>query len=509
MDISIKKRGRKPKIIDEIKNNVIEDTNETNDIELVKKKRGRKPKIITIDKIDNNISKELNIELLKNLDIDDSILKNVDVNIKKNNNFIEKYQVNTIDDIIDNKDQIRILKNWLLNFETSKYHTAVISGGHGVGKNLISKLILTELGYEIKNIYGINLKNKGILSEIINLNTKTNDIYTSNIINNKKYAVIIDDTESITLSSEKDNLIELFKFNTKYRYFPLILISNLQHSKLINNLKKISLDIIINYPSIESLKEYIIKICLKENIIITDDKLYLQIIKFCQFDIRKLLSLLQDLYYTYNNKPITSDILKEYQQMTQKKDIEIGLYNATKSLLNNYKSINDSLQLYETEKVLLPLTIYENYYKKLFKQKNKNILKLMSDITDSISIGDVIETNIYSDQNWFLQNIHGFYTCANTSYIINNTIPNNIVDYEVIFSADLNKTSSRNINKKKNILTLQSKFKDKNINDIIYINKIIYELDKTKNNNLLKKIKQIYNLDNKNIQIALKIDKTN
>ena len=43
--------------------NEIEDTNETNDIELVKKKRGRKPKIITTDKIDNNISKELNISL--------------------------------------------------------------------------------------------------------------------------------------------------------------------------------------------------------------------------------------------------------------------------------------------------------------------------------------------------------------------------------------------------------------------------------------------------------------
>ena len=44
MDISIKKRGRKPKIIDEIKNNVIEDTNETNDIELVKKKKRKKTK---------------------------------------------------------------------------------------------------------------------------------------------------------------------------------------------------------------------------------------------------------------------------------------------------------------------------------------------------------------------------------------------------------------------------------------------------------------------------------
>jgi hypothetical protein len=205
-------------------------------------------------------------------------------------------------------------------------------------------------------------------------------------------------------------------------------------------------------------------------------------------------------------------MFKEYLQMTQKKNIDIGLYNATKYLLDNYKNINDCLQLYETEKVLLPLTIYENYHQKLFLNKlnNNDILKLMSDITDSISIGDVIETNIYSDQNWFLQNIHGFYTCVYTSYLINLKIPNNKSKYEVVFSADLNKTSSKNINKKKNIVTLQSKFKNKNIDDIIYINKIIYELSNNSNNNeLIKKLKKIYNLDNKNIQIALKIDKTN
>lgn len=500
MDTTVKKkRGRKPKIV----------SDEQKPIEIVAKKRGRKHKIVELEKIDDNTQDQLNIELSKQLDIDDSIFEHNEIKSNNINNWTDKYGAKTLNDIIDNKEQINKLKNWLLNFETSKYHTAVISGGHGVGKNLISKLVLEELGYEIRNIYGINLKNKGILSEIVYSNTKTNDIYSSNSISNKKYAVIIDDTESISLTSEKDNLIELFKFNAKNRYFPLILISNLQHSKLINNLKKISLDITVYPPSIESLKKYIINICSRENIIITDDKIYLQIIRFCQSDIRRLLSLLQDLYYTFGNKSITIEMFKEYQQMTQRKDIDVGLYSATKQLLNNYRNINDCLQLYETEKVLLPLTIYENYYKKLFKLKNNNILELMSNITDSISIGDVIETNIYSDQNWFLQNIHGFYTCANTSYIINNITQNNIVDYDVVFSADLNKTSSRNINKKKNILTLQSKFKDKNIDDIIYINKIIYELDKTKNNTLLKKLKNIYNLDNKNIQIALKIDKTN
>lgn len=60
-------------------------------------------------------------------------------------------------------------------------------------------------------------------------------------------------------------------------------------------------------------------ICTKELMIIENDEIYIQIIKFCQSDIRKLLYVLQDLYYTYNNKTITMDMFKEYKHMTQKK----------------------------------------------------------------------------------------------------------------------------------------------------------------------------------------------
>ena len=436
-----KKRGRKPKLI--IPNVVVE----TNDI-VVLKKRGRKPKNKLIENINTSIDidNKVNISLSQDLDLNNDFEFNNNIN-PINNIWVSKYQPKNLDDIIGNKTQIIKIKRWLLNFENSENHAIVISGGHGIGKNLLIKLLLEDTGYLIKNIYSTNLKNKNIVSEIIHTCTKTKNIYTSfNQSINQKYAIVIDDTESITLSSEKDNLIELFKYNSKHKYFPLIFISNLQHSKLINNLKKMSLDIQLNAPPFNEIKEYIKKICIMESMNIIDDNIFNQIIKFCQSDIRRLLFVLQDLYYTYNNKIITMEMFKEYQYMTQQKDIDVGLYYAAKNLLDDYKNINKCLQLYETEKVLLPLTIYENYYKKIFKQSNLSnnmILDIMANVTNSVSIGDVIETNIYSDQNWFLQNIHGFYTCVNTSYTMNNFNNSRIkLDYDLVFSADLNKTSS-------------------------------------------------------------------
>jgi hypothetical protein len=544
-EILPKKRGRKPKnhSLDIINIQQIETIQQLED-EILPKKRGRKPKNHSLDMIniqhiknktlpkkekskinkDQKIDGKINVDILGELDLSTENNETTPdiITDMVSNIWLNKYQPKTLNEVIGNKEQILKIKNWLNNYDNSIYHAVIISGGHGIGKNLIVKLALQESDYQIKNIYSTSLKNKNIVSEIIHSCAKTKNAYTSfNQTTNQKYAIVIDDTESITLTSEKNNLLELFKFNSENKYFPLIFISNLQHSKLINNLKKLSLEITLYSPSIDQIKAYMIIICKKEQININDDKIYNHIIKFCQSDIRRLLFVLQDLFCTYSKKIITYEMFKEYQHMSQKKDIDVGLYYAAKNLLDNYNNINDCLQLYETEKVLLPLTIYENFYRKIFKQNliPSQILKIMSNVTNSISIGDVIETNIYSDQNWFLQNIHGFYTCVDTSYIMNTVQITNDkkkdiaskqkINYDVIFSADLNKTSSKNINKKKNIIPLQAKFKDKNIEDILYINKIFLKLGEKNMISTIASLKDTYKLDNKFIQIALKIDKTN
>lgn len=506
------------------------------------KKRGRKPKL-TSDKIDNisnsNISDRINVENNKYIYIDDDdIVNNNDDKLEESHLWLDKYKPKYISEIIGHKDEINILKEWLINFESSKYNSVIISSKHGIGKTIIIELLLKELNYNIKYVNINLLKNKNIISELINtcyikkltiknkfLNKKDESIQVlsdvgklkTNIVNNSvnnivdiRYAIVINDTENLTLSSEKENIIKLLKLNTK-KIFPIIFISNLQHSKLINSLKKVSLNIILNKPKIDDMKILIKRICDNENLKI-ENKLYNNIITYCQFDIRRLIVILQDLFNTYGSNIITEEIFLNFIALSDKKNIGIELYTLTRELLNRYKNINHCLELYESEKVLLPLTIYENYYKKIFKQKidNKKLLSIIADISNSISIGNEIETNIYSEQNWYLQIIHGFYTCVTTSYII-NSIDNNInipVSYDLIFSADLNKTSTKNINKKKNIFTLQNKFNNNCINDILYINKIFYELIKLKKNKILKDIKKSYNLIDKNILVALKIDKT-
>jgi hypothetical protein len=136
-------------------------------------------------------------------------------------------------------------------------------------------------------------------------------------------------------------------------------------------------------------------------------------------------------------------------------------------------------------------------------------MDILINISDSISIGDNIETSIYTDQNWYLQNIHGFYTCINTSYWINKTKINNKLECnDIKFSADLNKTSLKNINRK-NILNLSKIINNKSNNDILMLNAICNKLIITDENKLIN-ILTNYNKDLtiKQIELCLKIDKT-
>jgi hypothetical protein len=419
------------------------------------------------------------------------------------NIFTTKYIPKEPSDIIGNKDNIDFIQNWLSNFKNSGFSSIIISGHHGVGKTIAIKTILEYLNYDIKYLSSYNLKNIKKINEIINMNSYFCE-------NNNNFAIIIDDFDTITLTSKKNLIFQLFKDNQDKKYFPIIFLTNEQHSKLISNIKKSCPELKFQYPELHELILYVKKICNNENIIINNDKLIDNIIKYSQLDIRKLLLILEDLKLTYNNKEINENEWNYYILSSKKKNINIGLYESTRQIFDKYTNISKNIELYETEKVLLPLMIFENYAKNLLLRQiptNKELYEIMYKVSDYISIGDNVETNIYTDQNWYLQKLHGFYTCVETSYYINKYPRKNSNTYVLNFSTDLNKTSLKNINKR-NINNIQILLENKNLSDIMYLNKIINHDINDNKYSFIKKFIKSYNLNNKHIELINKIDKS-
>ena len=433
--------------------------------------------------------------------------------------WINKFCPKNINQIIGNKNQINLFNDWITKINLHKNQSVIISGNQGIGKTLIVKLILEEQNYIVKIINPNEIKDHRCYDDLNDYYNFINSIYSKINFNNnknKKIAIVFDETENITLTSEKKYIMDVYKENNKNKNFPLIFISNNQHSKLLYDLKKNCKEIIFNLPTTNELKILIDNICNKENIIINNDIIYDKIINFSQFDIRRLINILQELSFHIIDNQLTIDIVEEFIDKSRYKNIDIGLFEATNNILNNFLDYDNIIKLYESEKVLLPLMIYENYIKKLLYKSHKdinNIIDSLVNISNSISIGDNIETSIYTDQNWYLQNIHGFFTCINTSYIINKQQPTyKLSNDNIKFSADLNKTSLKNINRK-NINNLSKIINNKNIEEILMLNRIcnsiLYNPSKINSNNELIYILNGYkNISIKDIELCLKIDKT-
>jgi replication-associated recombination protein RarA len=294
------------------------------------------------------------------------------------NIFTTKYIPKEPTDIIGNKDNIIFIQDWLSNFKNSNFSSIIISGHHGVGKTIAIKTILEYLNYDIKYLSSYNLKNIKKINEIINMNSYFCE-------NNNNFAIIIDDFDTITLTSKKNLIFQLFKDNQDKKYFPIIFLTNEQHSKLISNIKKSCPELKFQYPELHELILYVKKICNNENIIIKNDKLVDNIIKYSQMDIRKLLLILEDLKLTYNNKEINENEWNYYILSSKKKNINIGLYESTRKIFDKYTNISKNIELYETEKVLLPLMIFENYAKNLLLRQiptNKELYEIMYKVYD-------------------------------------------------------------------------------------------------------------------------------
>jgi DNA polymerase III delta prime subunit len=407
--------------------------------------------------------------------------------------WIKKYEPKDSKEFIGNSIAVNKMKKWLSDFPNTS-PSYILIGSIGVGKTIISKILLKEAGYDYL-YYASSDEKKDDIYEIVLNNPK------------KKIGVIIDDTNRINLTNEKKNIINLFLMNEAYKKFPIILISNLTHSKFINKLiqKKHCPEIKFELPGDTSFKSIINKICKGENLNIVPEVI-VKIIEYSQKDIRKCILILEDLYLTYGNN-IDDAKFKVYRMYTQRKDIDCGLLISNKNLMDNYKSIQSSLKMYDKEKVLLPLMLFENYPLAIEnKQLNpKEKIDMISKVINSLSNGDVIETNIYSDQNWYLQDTHGFFSCVKPAFDMISK--NNNKFYNLNFSYDLNSVSIKNINRK-NFMNIRNYLINFNNNDILYLHKIYKNLVKNKKSDKLNKILVDYKITVKNITSINNIDKT-
>jgi DNA replication protein DnaC len=434
-----------------------------------------------------------------------------------------KYKPKSLCEIIGNTNIIEYIKEWLESYDNVKNFlrtngllkksskgrkkklvnlnvleqeyskrkgNLLISGPHGCGKSSLISIILNEYNYEIISL--------NMLDQKIKIDT---DLITKFAQNNqsdekKKQILLIDELESVITLNDKNGVFNIIKENNFKRWMPIIIITNNQHNKQLNEAKKYSNELKMFPPYQSEIIKWVQNICKKENIIIEYSSIQ-KFVEYCQNDMRKILIQLDELKINYNKINITKEKLEDFMNIMKNKDLDFDLYKATNKMLTDYKDIDTCLELYETEKVLMPLMIHENYH--IFIKENE-----YSRILNNLSIGDILENYIYGEQNWDLLELHGLISCCIPSYFINK-YSNGTKTGKLEFAADLNRTSVKKMNKKNITKTNNSlnkncykNIRNKSIDEFIYMGEIINKIKETKklssNSNYINNIIKINKL---------------
>lgn len=453
----------------------------------IKNKKNKKPKlVIKLDDID--------IDIENDTDIDNGIDIGID---------------NDISDFDYSKPTFSKKQN-----DQNEHACLMLIGDHGVGKTCTVMSVLNKLKYHVQTFDLTKLGSNKSIPEHINKLTKGTNIFNKiNGYNDTKNAILIDEIESANSPVEKNFIIALLKTNEEHWYLPIIFISSGKHNKLNSALKKYSNKVQFVQPNKDDLMLLLSKIATNEKMCFDSLNVGYELVAHAQNDYRRLVSIIQDLKTMYGHKSISQEEIINYQNLSKKKDVTVEIFKSSIQMMVKYKNIDECLKIYGKEKVIIPLVIHQNYIKIIvncgFKGNKK--FGIVNDISKSIAFGDLVENYIYSDQNWDMQEVHGFLTCVEPTFKINSEklgIAEHNLKYLLDFPFDLNRTSIKKINKR-NIINSNTCLKNFEIKDFIFANRLLRQLiDKNKIDECAMLFKG-YGAKVENIESILKIDKIN
>lgn len=413
----------------------------------------------------------------------------------------------------------------------SEASCALVSGDHGCGKTSIVKAVLNSFKYKIRTVDFSKLTTGSIDSFTRSL-LDCDGVYTfvneqndnTEVIKNgkrvaAKIAIIIDEVESVSSNNEKNLINTLLEINEMSWKAPVIFISNNKHKKLINRLKKECFHVQIFEPEVDDMLNLLIRIGVAENMKMEDESIAHAIIEHSGFDYRKMISTLQMLHKLYESEQIDLDMLESYLRYTDQRDVDRTIYENTVRLFTEFDTIEKSLRIFEGDKVNMPLMVHQNHYMATggYVKDKQTQLEAAEKITASLAIGDIIENYIYSDQNWGLQEVQGYYSCVIPSYEINKVtevdqikldskFPFSRPKFATQFPKDLNRTSTRKINFK-NIKSASEFFNDMSVSDYIRASQLIRQLLEDGRVSECEELIKRYNLTQAGVMYVLKIDK--
>ena len=342
-----------------------------------------------------------------------------------NSIWINKYVPTKSTDFYNNDKNILKIKEWLSLFKTqnkkhkfSNFSNAMfIYGDNSIGKKSFIKILLTELGFQVRNIeYSVSTSIKNQLDSI-------NYLSINNIFNNKKHiAILITDISYIILRTKAViKLLSDYIHKNDLNKCPIIFISTTIDSST-KNLSKNCIILKFNSPTCKNVEDYVINVCEKENI-----KLPKPIepcfINTFQNNYRRILYILENIKIYYKETPMTIQDYFKISKVFSKKDLTIELEDSLNLINTKLLTLDELIPAFKQNSVKLPFLVHENFFKNINNNTNgKNVEKIekINQYYNSLCTAYDIQTKIYTDSNWSLSGYVGVLSCYSANLLLNH-----------------------------------------------------------------------------------------
>ncbi|GFY77643.1 replication factor C subunit 1 [Trichonephila inaurata madagascariensis] len=344
--------------------------------------------------------------------------------------WVDKYKPTNIKQIIGqqgDKSNAKKLLHWLVswrrnrqlnkkaipgrfnpNDDGSGFKAALLSGPPGVGKTTTAVLVCQEAGFDFFELNASDTRSKKNLQQMVSQllgNQTLGDCFKNDPGTvSSKHVIIMDEVDGMSGNEDRGGMMELISF-IKASKVPIICICNDRNHPKIRSLSNHCFDLRFQRPRVEQIKAAMMSIAYKENVQVSPNALQ-DVIVAANQDIRQVLHNMS--MWSANSKSLTSEQTKsDIGRGT--KHIKLGPFDVLRevfAIANNPKAtLIDKSDLFFHDYSIAPLFVQENYVHvvptSIEGNKNKH-LTLLSETAESICIGDIIDKQIRSGNNWSL-----------------------------------------------------------------------------------------------------------
>lgn len=432
--------------------------------------------------------------------------------------WTQKYQPKTLDEMVMNQNKIKSIRQWFDNFDDVKSKKILLlSGPPGIGKTTIANLALKEYGYSVIEYNASSIRGPKNIREVFDKVLGYKSVIDMFKNNTMPTGIIMDEIDTLCNGGDKGGMTEflnIIKSRKKKNVYdinnPIICTYNDFSDKKLTELKNQSFEVKISKPSKMDLEYIIEKIEKGENMKI-DMEAKILLIKHSMSDIRRLINILYDVNMMYHmEESITQEIVEKVMETFMKKDVDVQIFDMTRNILNKPLEANELIDYYDSDRLLLPMMLHENYINTI---NNRNISqedkrKLILKCADGLIENDIYQTAIYENQSWEMADTMALSYCLRMNEIskLKKFITNNdSIEYTVL----LNKISLYHTNKKL-INTLNNKANiDLSVDDMYFLSEMIvfHVFNKKGNMSKLEEIIKEYNLTMEKIDLLIRINK--